>query len=218
MIVWTFRDEHGKHHPAVAVARTEVGKRSFALAVSDRPGLIVLEEKGETAHPVRDPKIVARVEEALRSTIADAAEPALIFEAKGPGGRKLRYAATRAVAHAGELYLVAVDPSSGAPVVFRATEKLSVVTDEAMLKRVREIASEGERAPAAIVLTLPSGERRDLDIVRQARIGNANYAIGVDRLDATRVFALRIGANGALHPVTDPSEVERVRIGLTVQR
>src|SRR5206468_3111632 len=108
------------------------------------------------------------------------------------------------------------EPRTGAAHVFRAAgpggAAPALVTDAALVEAVRAIAARGlPPAPRQAVLTLPSGERRDLDVVREAAVGAAAYAIGVDRRDPAKAYVLRRGPAGALEPVTDPAEVDRVR-------
>ena len=215
LTLWTFKDSAGLNHPAVPVAETELAGKRYTLAVSDKPGLIVLEETGGTMAVVTDAAIVERLGEALQAVMADAAAPVVMFEAAGPDGARARFAGTRVVAHAGKSYLCALD-GAGQPLVFETPagpgKDPRLCTDAALTRTVLGIAQHPlATGTREVELTLPDGTRRELVVAQEVAVGRRQYAIAVDRERPSAVFVLRVAPQGALEPVTDPQELETVR-------
>jgi hypothetical protein len=218
LTLWTFEDASGAHHAAVPVAETELAGKRYTLALSDKPGLIVLEDRGGRMAVVTDRSVVAHLGDALRSVMADAVEPVVVFDATGPDGKRARFSGTRVVAHAGKSFLCALD-GAGRPLVFhapagpRADPRLC--TDAALARTVLAVAQQPLASGVREVeLTLPDGTRRNLAVAQEVTVGGKPYALAVDRGDPDAVFVLRVDPEGALTPVTDPAEVERVRAAL----
>lgn len=225
LTVWSFRDEQGLHHVALPLLQMERGGVRFTLAVTEGSGLIALRHEGEQLIPERDEETVARLREALAAMASDRASPTVVFDAEDENGQPVTYRALRMVAHHGESFVVAENPT-GARAVFHAStspgETPRRVTRAAqatiLLELARSDVNEGgpsraaaDLPPQKVVLQLADGQRRTLETAREVTAGENRYLIAVDPEDRAMVILLRRGSSGALSPVEDDDEVERVR-------